>query len=164
MSEFLEIDLAIDDQRWQSIADLQKKCERLCVYVLEKAAYPIEQTFSEIFIRFTNDVDIHQINKDFRNKDKPTNVLSFPGYGFVPGDYDVIEIPHVMLGDVILAYETIEKEAKDAGIPFEHHVFHMITHGVLHLLGYDHEDDQEAEEMEALEIKILAHFNVKSPY
>lgn len=107
---------------------------------------------SEFSILLTNDPKIQQLNRDFRQTDKPTNVLSFPsdtqGY----------------LGDIAIAFETIEREAIEQNKQLTHHVTHMIIHGILHLLGHDHMNDQEAEEMESLEIKILEDMGVKNPY
>jgi len=100
----------------------------------------------------TDNAHIQQLNRDFRDQDKPTNVLSFPdgeaGY----------------LGDIAIALQTIEAEAKDQDKDFYHHFIHMVIHGLLHLKGYDHDTDAQAEEMEALEIKILADIGIKNPY
>jgi len=94
---------------------------------------------------------IHTLNRDYRDKDKPTNVLSFPQ-----------DLP--MLGDSIFAYETIVREASEQDKSFEDHLLHLSIHSTLHLLGYDHIDDQEAQEMEAIEIKLLDEMGVKNPY
>ncbi len=107
-----------------------------------------------------DDLEIQGLNKQFRGFDKPTNVLSFPADedDFVP------EGELQPLGDIILAYETIQREALEQDKLFDHHLTHLIVHGFLHLLGYDHEEDVEAEEMEALEIQILASLGIKDPY
>lgn len=117
----------------------------------------------ELNVKLTNDAEIRQLNHQFRGKDKPTNVLSFPamdeaGIHVLPEGFPVI------LGDIALALETIEREAVAQSKLFEHHVSHLVVHGILHLLGYDHETDSEAEEMEALEVDILKKLSISNPY
>lgn len=111
----------------------------------------------EISIVLADDAFVRDLNRQYRNIDRPTNVLSFPS-----GDED----GHgpVLLGDVVLAYETVAREAQAAGKSLSAHVTHLIIHGILHLLGYDHEDEQEAEEMEALETALLARLGITDPY
>jgi len=106
-----------------------------------------------ISILLTSDGGIQKLNKNFRNQDKPTNVLSFPGDD--GDDY---------LGDIAISFHTLEREAAEQEKSFDHHFIHILVHGLLHLKGYDHETDGEAEEMEALEIKILADLNIQNPY
>jgi probable rRNA maturation factor len=118
-----------------------------------------------VSVLLDDDARIRQLNRDFRDQDKPTNVLSFPaiddelGGGEDQDDDDVLE-----LGDIAIAYETLAGEASAAGIGFNDHLSHLFVHGVMHLLGYDHEDPSEAAEMEALEVAILAHFSIADPY
>lgn len=114
---------------------------------------------SELSLLFTDDAAIAQINAQWRGIDRPTNVLSFPG--------EEIEIGATggpMLGDIALAHETLEREARLEGKRFEHHLTHLIVHGLLHIFGYDHGDDEEAELMEALERRILASLDIADPY
>lgn len=130
----------------------------LCALTLDRAAF-IHET--EVGITLTDDAAIQALNKQHRGKDKATNVLSFPAY-----DPD---LPHpagapVELGDIVLAYETIAREATEQGKSFHDHVTHLIIHGTLHLIGHDHEQDDEAETMEALEVRILAELGIKNPY
>ena len=99
------------------------------------------------------------LNRDFRGKDKPTNVLSFP---FEVPDFLIDEEP--TLGDIIIAMPVIEAEAVEQKKSVEHHLAHMTIHGTLHLLGFDHIIDEEAEEMEALEIEILEKLGIANPY
>ena len=105
---------------------------------------------NEITVVLAHDAFVKTLNRDFRGKDKPTNVLSFPGDGHI--------------GDLVLAFETIEREAAEQGKSFKAHTQHLLVHGVLHLLGHDHIKDAEAEKMEALEIKILKKLGVANPY
>ncbi len=106
----------------------------------------------EYALVLTNDEEIQRFNEEFRGKDSATNVLSFPSDE--PGE----------LGDVILSYDTIAREAEEQGKALEAHVTHMIMHGILHLLGFDHEDEEEACEMESLETEILASLSIANPY
>ena len=106
----------------------------------------------EATIKWCDDHEIRELNHQFRGIDKPTNVLSFPdgeaGY----------------LGDIAISLETIEREAAEQGKDSEDHLVHMVVHGILHLLGYDHENEEEAEAMEALEIIILSNLGIDNPY
>ncbi len=113
-------------------------------------------------VAFSNDRDVQELNKRYRSKDKPTNVLSFPAPPLPPGMADAGEPRH--LGDIVLAAETVAAEARDLGISLADHVQHLVMHGVLHLLGHDHETDTEAEAMEALETRLLATLGVADPY
>jgi len=109
----------------------------------------------------TNDAEVKTLNRDYRGKNKPTNVLSFPD-GSVEMDNNGKHIMH--LGDVVLAYETLAREAAAQGKALKHHLSHLTVHGVLHLLGHDHEDEREAVRMEALEINILRILGIANPY
>lgn len=106
---------------------------------------------------FTDDEAVQVLNRAWRGKDKPTNVLSFPD-----GDADETGVTH--LGDVVLAHETLVREALEMGIAFEDHLTHLLLHGSLHLLGHDHETESEANTMESLEIELLAGMGIKNPY
>lgn len=106
----------------------------------------------EISVVFADMEEIQDLNRRFRNVDKPTNVLSFPNDG-------------IFLGDIVLCYDVIRKEALEQNKMFDSHMIHLVVHSILHLLGYDHISDDEAEEMEALEIKILDKvFGIANPY
>ena len=113
---------------------------------------PQFQEESEVTIRLVDTAESHELNLTYRNKDKPTNVLSFPSE------------EDIFLGDIAISFNTLVKEAEEQDKEFYHHFIHMLIHGVLHLLGYDHETDDEAEEMETLEIKILEDMGIKNPY
>ncbi len=102
---------------------------------------------------------ISRLNAEWRGKDKPTNVLSFPAFAVRPGD----ALPP-MLGDIVLARETLAREAEAEKKPFDHHLAHLVVHGLLHLLGYDHETAAEADEMEGAERRALARLEIPDPY
>ena len=116
----------------------------------------------EISIRLTDDKEMKTLNAKWRNIDCPTNVLSFPNWD--ASSEAVYTGPAVLLGDVVLARQTVEAEADDFNLPPVHHVKHLVVHGVLHLLGFDHETDQEANIMESLEVKVLSNIGVAPPY
>ncbi len=114
---------------------------------------------------FTSDAEVHTLNREWRERDKATNVLSFPM--LQRGELESLgpDGPPAMLGDIALAYETCAREAADKGVPLEHHAAHLIVHGLLHLAGHDHvNSDEEAEQMEALETAILAKLGIADPY
>jgi len=119
----------------------------------------------EVAIRLTDDAEVHALNRDFRGKDKPTNVLSFPQV-----QPDLLETMsnsddgEILLGDIVLARETCAREAEEKGISLENHATHLIVHGMLHLVGYDHMDDASAAAMEAMEVKALASLGIANPY
>ncbi|UNK80913.1 rRNA maturation RNase YbeY [Sphingopyxis granuli] len=119
----------------------------------------------EVAVRLTDDAEVQALNRDFRGKDRPTNVLSFPQ---VQADLlDTLsnsDDGEILLGDIVLARETCTREAAEKAVPIADHATHLIIHGTLHLVGYDHLDDPAAEAMEALEVKALASLGIANPY
>lgn len=114
---------------------------------------------------FTSDAEVHALNREWRERDKPTNVLSFPMLEREELESLVADGPPAMLGDIALAYETCAREAAEKGVSLEAHAAHLIVHGLLHLAGHDHVDsDAQAEQMEALETAILAKLGIADPY
>jgi probable rRNA maturation factor len=113
---------------------------------------------AEVSVLFTDDAHIRRLNRQFRGKDRPTNVLSFPAAPLVPGRFGPA------LGDIALALETVTGEAKSGGLTLANHVSHLIIHGFLHLLGFDHEAEAEAVAMERLEAAILGRLGIADPY
>ena len=112
----------------------------------------------------SDDAEVHQLNKEFRGMDKPTNVLSFANVDDDEFWAEYEESNELELGDIILAYETLQNEANIKGISIYAHYGHLLVHGFLHLLGFDHQDDAEAEEMEDIETDILAMYSIENPY
>jgi len=117
---------------------------------------------AELAVMLTDDAGIRTLNKNWRGIDKPTNVLSFPA--LPPVGVRGPDDPPPMLGDIAIAYETMRREADDEAKPFDHHLSHLAVHGFLHLVGYDHENDDDAEAMEALEREVLAQLGIPDPY
>lgn len=147
-----EVEIVEDDGDWSRLTgldDLIDEAARAAVLAVEGERPGL------VSVALSSDANVALLNERFRGKSKPTNVLSFPaGVGS----------PEGQLGDIILALETVEREAREQDIPFPHHVQHLVVHGVLHLLGYDHETTADAERMEAIEIAILSKLGVTNPY
>lgn len=118
-----------------------------------------------VSLLFTSDNEVHALNREWRGRDKPTNVLSFPMLGRAELLSLAPDGPPELLGDLALAHGTCAREAAEKGVPVEHHAAHLIVHGLLHLAGHDHETSEEdADKMEALEITILAKMGIADPY
>lgn len=117
---------------------------------------------AELAVMLTDDSGIQTLNSNWRGIDKPTNVLSFPA--LQPTGTGTPDDAPRMLGDIAIAYQTTRKEADDEQKPFDHHLSHLAVHGFLHLIGYDHEKDDDAEAMESLEAEILAQLGIPDPY
>lgn len=152
----IDIDVAIEGGAWPDEAALHALVRSAVDAVSADLAL---SGASELSVLFTDDEQVRVLNRDWRGKDKPTNVLSFPAFETAPGE----ALPP-MLGDIALAYGTVTREATLEGKPFDHHLTHLLVHGLLHLLGYDHEDDAEAEAMESAERRILGRLAIPDPY
>ncbi|WP_430912969.1 rRNA maturation RNase YbeY [Methylobacterium sp. sgz302541] len=156
----IEIDTAIEDERWTAVApDLEafvaRAVEAAFTVAPEKPAGPVE-----VSVLLADDATVRELNKTWRGKDKPTNVLSFPAAP-QPAQAGVA----APLGDVVLAYDTLLRESEEQSKPLSDHLAHLLVHGILHLLGQDHETGEaQAEAMEALEIQALAGLGVADPY
>lgn len=162
------VDTLIEDPRWEAV-DLEALAEDAARATLAGLSLAPEEY--EISLMGCDDARIAVLNADFRGKPQPTNVLSWPADdraaeedGGVPeapeGDPDMPE----ELGDIAIAWETCEREAREQNKPLRDHVTHLLVHGVLHLLGYDHIRDKDAALMEGLEVRILATLGVSDPY
>lgn len=145
-----EIDIDAPSNLWPVHAPLRDWTEQAVMAALDGLD---DIARGELSVVFTDDAQIQQLNRDFRGKDKPTNVLSFP-----------TPFPQNLQGDIVLAYETIAAEAGDKHIALRDHVLHLIIHGFLHLQGYDHQDEAGAQVMEALEIRSLRALAIDNPY
>ena len=152
----VEIDISVEAGDWPDEAALTLLVDRAVAAAFAETGVVGS---SELSIVFSDDAHIRTLNAGWRGKDKPTNVLSFPAFPFPKGG----KLPP-MLGDIVLAAETVAREATLEEKPFENHITHLVIHGLLHLLGYDHETDAEAEEMEAIERAALARLAIPDPY
>lgn len=155
----LDVEIVRQAEVWQRIPISDTELKRAATGAF-LAARPAEQGPYEATIVLSDDSEMRTMNRTWRGKDASTNVLSFPAgepAGEMPGE-------PVSLGDVVLAGETVLAEADDKAIPAADHVVHLVVHGVLHLLGFDHEHDEGAEAMEALETKVLAGLGIADPY
>ena len=126
-------------------------------HIIAAAAAALSATDGEVSIVLTDDAAIRTLNRDWRHIDKATDVLSFPASKIAGGS-------NAMLGDIVIAYETLDRECTDEGHDFLHHLAHLTVHGFLHLIGYDHQNDADADDMEALERKIMATLQMPDPY
>ena len=151
------IDVVIESARWQKVPRAATVVRRAI-----GAAAPARARNAELSVILTSDRAIRTLNRRWRGRDKPTNVLSFPAPARAPGR-SPRGAPH-HLGDIVLAYETVAREARAEGKPLDHHIAHLALHGFLHLLGYDHESHGQAETMERRERRILARLGVPDPY
>jgi probable rRNA maturation factor len=187
----VELDIGLD---WNSSGFGQSEVEKAVDAAVKFAGLPGLMDYPspvEVSIKLSDNDEVHTLNRQWRDKDKPTNVLSFPALeddelealasplpfrGGVGGGAAVgcDTQPHpnpspegeglLLLGDIILAYGICADEAAEKGIPIAHHATHLVIHGMLHLLGHDHIDDEDAEAMEALEVKALASMGLHNPY
>tara|TARA_R110002072_G_scaffold100491_2_gene221361 strand:+ start:1746 stop:2258 length:513 start_codon:yes stop_codon:yes gene_type:complete len=155
-----QIDIDIQDQKWLSvIPDIEGITHNIITTILVQF-FPKAQ-YLEVSIVLSDDDFIQRLNKQYRDKDKATNVLSFPQTEIDDINADT---PFLMLGDIIISSDTIASEATEQNKDIKSHFTHMLVHGCLHLLHYDHIIESEAEEMEQLEIKILKTLGIKNPY
>jgi probable rRNA maturation factor len=145
---------------WQAEPDAETAIHRAIATAAEFVTADVAET--ELAVMLTDDAGIRTLNSNWRGIDKPTNVLSFPALP-PSGPRGPDEAPR-MLGDIAIAYETTRREADDEQKPFDHHLSHLAVHGFLHLIGYDHETDDDAETMEALEREILSQLGIADPY
>jgi probable rRNA maturation factor len=164
----MTLDIALDaDEDWDSSTDWARLAEAAARAAIAESAFPdLGDTARpvELSVVLTDDEQVRALNAQWRGKDKPTNVLSFPqseageladsdGHG-----------PELMLGDIVLALGTCAREAAEKRIALSDHAAHLMVHGTLHLLGYDHMDDEAAEDMEAREVRALARLGLANPY
>ncbi|WEZ84748.1 rRNA maturation RNase YbeY [Rhizobium sp. 32-5/1] len=159
----LDIQISVEEGGWPSEDELDTLCQRVlgesAAFLKTSEKQPFPKMATEVSLVFTDDASIRTINAEWRNQDKPTNVLSFPAYPLTPG-----KRPGPMLGDIILAHETLVREAEELGKTFDEHLTHLLVHGFLHLFGYDHIESDDAERMEGLETRILASLGLSDPY
>jgi len=145
----VQVDLIVEEAGWNAVPDLEALCERAFA-----AGASVEPAEGVVSLLLADDATLHALNRDFRDKDKPTDVLSFPAH----------EMDRPLLGDIAVALGVSARDAETQGISLADHLTHLLVHGYLHLLGHDHEAEDEAAIMEALEIKALASLGIPNPY
>ncbi|MGZ9096710.1 MAG: rRNA maturation RNase YbeY [Micavibrio sp.] len=165
----INVDISIETPSWESACpDYESLVQKAidAVFTQSPVARDLLQKGIEpdISVVLADDAAVQTLNRDYRNKDKPTNVLSFAQLDSEAGWIAPDQPGPCALGDLVLAYETVLRESQEGEKPFESHFIHLIVHGTLHLLGYDHIDDVEAETMESLEIQILKSMYIENPY
>jgi probable rRNA maturation factor len=162
--------LAIDieaDEEWDSSTDWSLLVRRAAEAAVAESAFPElaeRQRPVELSVRLTGDEEVRALNAVWRGKDKATNVLSFPMAEERDLADENVAGPELLLGDIVLARGVCEREAAEKDIPVERHATHLLVHGTLHLLGYDHGDDQKAADMEQREVRALARLGISDPY
>jgi len=153
----LKLEISAPSPAWRKLSRARTMArEAVAACVAESGFAPLDG--AEVSLLLTGDAEVRALNARWRGQDKPTNVLSFPA---APADR-LADSP--ALGDIALAFETLAREADAEGVPLADHYQRLVTHGFLHLIGYDHQTDEEAERMEALETRILARLGVADPY
>ncbi len=164
----MNIDQTIEDRRWHSLS-LPDLAERAAFTTLTHLGLDTERC--EVSLLACNDARITTLNRDFRDKDTATNVLSWPAFDLappIPGATPLRPAPdhsgEIALGDLAISWETCAREAHSAGLPMADHVTHLVVHGLLHLLGYDHIRDPDATLMQTIEAEILGKLGVADPY
>jgi probable rRNA maturation factor len=162
----LEIALEADEE-WDSSSSWVELARKAAQAAIAESAFPQlnESTrHVELSVRLAGDEEVRGLNAHWRGKDKPTNVLSFPmaeAYELEQSDEDG---PAIMLGDIILAHGVCQREAAEKGVSIDEHATHLVVHGTLHLLGYDHQADSDATDMERREADALARLGIANPY
>ncbi len=162
----LELSVITEEKAWKSVPSINK--QSISKIIKEVLSYfpAFENSIIEVAVLLTNDAKMQKLNLEFLQKDKPTNVLSFPDHDI--DKKDLLEFSpnneYICIGDVALGYETIRLESIDRSLDIYAHVAHMLIHSVLHLLGYDHKIEEDEKEMMALEVLFLQAFDIRSPY
>lgn len=144
------LQISLMEKKWRQILPNYRAVCRKAISAV------IDLKNAEVSVSLANDTFVHKLNLEYRNMDKTTNVLSFP--------MPFVDVPMRPMGDIVLALETVEQEAKEQNKTLEAHFSHLLIHGALHLSGYDHISDEEAEKMEALEIQKMIELGYKNPY
>ena len=157
MTALPHIDVVIESPLWAALPEAEALAERAALAAIAAGDVAV-MAGAELSLMLADDAAVRELNRTWRGKDRQTNVLSWPA----ADPDDLVRSPHC--GDIAVAYETLAREAVEEGKTVADHFTHLVVHGVLHLLGYDHETDDEAEEMETLETEILAGLGVADPY
>jgi probable rRNA maturation factor len=168
----IRTDITINEKLWKTDSSISKKIKSLIKEIVPQT--PLKSLSKnikeiEISVLLTNDEQIQELNKNYRQKDQPTNVLSFPmlnGEEIKNGDLSKLEALDdcLVLGDIVISYQTILRESEEQKKDFDHHLTHLLVHSLLHLIGFDHIDEDDAKIMEDLEIEVLHEVGIDNPY
>jgi len=162
------LEVAVDaDEEWDSSSGWEQLARKAAQAAIAESNYPElidSERPVEISVTLTGDEQVRALNSEWRGKDKPTNVLSFPMADEMDFARQTVAGPELLLGDIILAHGVCETEAAEKGVSVEQHATHLLVHGTLHLLGYDHHEDAQAADMEAREVRALARLGIANPY
>ena len=162
------LEIALDaDEEWDSSRPWEPLVRKAAEAAIAESAFPDladSDRSIEMSVTLTGDEAVRALNAKWRGKDKPTNVLSFPMADDLDFARSNVAGPELLLGDIILAHGVCETEAVEKGVSFEQHAMHLLVHGTLHLLGYDHQEDAQASDMEEREVKALARLGIADPY
>ena len=162
------LEIAFDaDEEWDSSRRWEPLVRKAAEAAIAESAFPDlmdSDRAIEMSVTLTGDEEVQALNAKWRGKDKPTNVLSFPMADDLDFARSNVVGPELLLGDIILAHGVCAAEAAEKGVSFEQHATHLLVHGMLHLLGYDHQEDAQASDMEAREVKALARLGIANPY
>ncbi len=158
------VDILVEDPTWiKAMPEVKAFICDISAHTLQIIFHAPQVKDIELSVVLANDAYIQKLNAHYRKQDKPTNVLSFPSESLKAGEYSSLP-SWCALGDIVLSYPTIAKEASEQGKTISSHLAHMVVHSILHLLGYDHENPIDAHQMEQTEITILQYLKFKNPY
>ena len=162
------LEIAVDaDEEWDSSRSWEQLARGAAEAAVAESAFPqlaTSERLVEVSVRLSGDEQVRALNAQWRGKDKPTNVLSFPMADESELHCANVARGELLLGDIILAHGVCERESDEKGITIDQHATHLIVHGMLHLLGYDHHADSDAADMEAREVRALARLGIPNPY
>jgi probable rRNA maturation factor len=162
----LEVALEADEE-WDSSSPWKPLVRKAAEAAIAESAYPAlsdSERIVEISVTLTGDEQVRALNARWRGKDKPTNVLSFPMADELDFKRATVAEGELLLGDLVLAHGVCEREADEKGVSFQEHAAHLLVHGTLHLLGYDHQREDDAADMETREVRALKRLGIANPY
>ena len=171
ISSEIVLETGVEDERWTAAIENVKEVAEQVKFATfgylqthQNLNFLAEDKPLKVNVCLSDDATVHQLNKEFRNMDKPTNVLSFANLDFADFNAENEPFDEIELGDIIVAYETMVREADEQGVSLRAHFCHLLTHGFLHLSGFDHIKTDEAAQMEQMETEILASIGIDNPY
>jgi probable rRNA maturation factor len=162
----ISTEVLVEDDRWNQVSNIEELVKKAVEISICKSGFKSNFSDIEVSISLVNNKKSQQLNKQFRSQDKPTNVLSFPAEEIDPAQFVSFKPVGniVALGDIFISYDVVLNESEKNNKKFKDHFCHLIVHGILHLLGFDHQTESEAVKMEAKEVEILKFLGINSPY